>query len=397
MAGAQTVLFLSNGYGEDSNTCSIIENLLKEHPSLGVKALPLVGEGNPYRKLNIQILGPCKKMPSDGFIEGNFFYFLRDLKSGWLKMYLQKIKAVRAKRDQIKLIVCVGDVFLLLTSVLFFRKPVVFLPGAKSDYIKEHYLIEKWLMKLSCKLVIARDERTALSLRDYGINAIYVGNVAMDSLRITGENFGMEKSLPVVGLIPGSRKEAYENLRVILEVVREISLQDQIRVNFFLALAPLLDVEKIVNLLQSSHWKMSDASREEKKKGIVSYLISTEGVVVKVIQGKFGDVINLSKVVIGTAGTANEQAVGLGKPVVTFPGQGPQITEKFLHNQQKLLGKCVFVVRKDAKAISSKVLSLLENSQKLAEIAKIGKGIMGGPGATPRITRLIYEELSKVG
>ena len=42
------------------------------------------------------------------------------------------------------------------------------------------------------------------------------------------------------------------------------------------------------------------------------------------------------------AGTASEQAIGLGKPVIQIEGQGPQFTKSFAEAQRRLLGKYVF-------------------------------------------------------
>jgi len=252
--------------------------------------------------------------------------------------------------------------------------------------------VEKWLMRRFCRLLVPRDEVTALSLKNSGINAVYVGNVMMDCLRITGEDFDIDKRHPVVAIIPGSKEEAYDNLMVALDAAREISLQS--KVNFLIALAPSLNLEKIAaNLLKKNCWKIQIPQSDERKKGIVANLISSEGAIVKVVQGRFGDVVNLSKVVIGTAGMANEQAVGLGKPVVSFPGKGPQITKRFLLIQRKLLGGAIFIVEKNAKAIAAKVTQLLEDSEKLSVIEKIGKERMGEPGAASRVAKLIYEEL----
>ncbi|MCD6574851.1 lipid-A-disaccharide synthase-related protein [Candidatus Aerophobetes bacterium] len=395
MAKSESILFLSNGHAEDIIACSIIDALLKEFPFLKIKVLPFVGDGYPYRRLNIEILGPCRIMPSDGFIAGNFFYFLRDLRAGWLKMYREKIRNLKEEKDGVKMVVCVGDIFLVLTSAFFIKKPLVFIATAKSDYIREHYLIEKWIMRKFCRVVIARDKKTASSLKDYGINATYLGNPMMDCLEVTGEVFGIKKDVPVVGIVPGSRKEAYHKLITILCAVREIYLRKRGKISFLLALSPSLNAGKIVNFLKNE-WVMGNPGYKERERGVVAYLISPEGALVKVTQGKFGDVVNLSRVIIGTAGMANEQAVGLGKPVVAFPGKGPQITEKFLQNQRKLLGGCVFIVKNDAKAIASRVLSLLDDSNKLCEIAKIGRERMGAPGASLKIARLIYEESIRV-
>ena len=42
------------------------------------------------------------------------------------------------------------------------------------------------------------------------------------------------------------------------------------------------------------------------------------------------------------AGTAAEQAIGLGKPVIQIEGKGPQFTKSFAEAQRRLLGKYVF-------------------------------------------------------
>ena len=42
------------------------------------------------------------------------------------------------------------------------------------------------------------------------------------------------------------------------------------------------------------------------------------------------------------AGTAAEQAIGLGKPVIQIEGKGPQFTKSFADAQRRLLGKFVF-------------------------------------------------------
>jgi len=42
------------------------------------------------------------------------------------------------------------------------------------------------------------------------------------------------------------------------------------------------------------------------------------------------------------AGTAAEQAIGLGKPVIQIDGKGPQFTKTFAEAQRRLLGKYVF-------------------------------------------------------
>ena len=50
----------------------------------------------------------------------------------------------------------------------------------------------------------------------------------------------------------------------------------------------------------------------------------------------------------GMAGTAAEQAIGLAKPVLQLPGQGPQFTASFAEAQRRLLGPTVFCAPGDS-------------------------------------------------
>ena len=63
---------------------------------------------------------------------------------------------------------------------------------------------------------------------------------------------------------------------------------------------------------------------------------------INVHRGAFRAVLQRSNLVIGMAGTAIEQAVGLAKPVLQLPGEGPQFTAAFAEAQRRLLGPTVF-------------------------------------------------------
>jgi uncharacterized protein (TIGR03492 family) len=55
----------------------------------------------------------------------------------------------------------------------------------------------------------------------------------------------------------------------------------------------------------------------------------------------FAALLKGSQVVVSMAGTATEQAVGLGKPVLQLAGAGPQFTAGFAEAQRRLLGPAV--------------------------------------------------------
>ncbi|PZO58357.1 MAG: hypothetical protein DCF15_05385, partial [Phormidesmis priestleyi] len=63
----QRLLYISNGHGEDDNSSHVIRSLKAIRPDLEIFALPIVGEGNAYRKLGIPIVGPTYVLPSGGF------------------------------------------------------------------------------------------------------------------------------------------------------------------------------------------------------------------------------------------------------------------------------------------------------------------------------------------
>jgi len=54
--------------------------------------------------------------------------------------------------------------------------------------------------------------------------------------------------------------------------------------------------------------------------------------------GQFAALLPQASLVLCMAGTAAEQAVGLGKPVLQLPGRGPQFTADFAEAQRRLLG-----------------------------------------------------------
>jgi uncharacterized protein (TIGR03492 family) len=89
------------------------------------------------------------------------------------------------------------------------------------------------------------------------------------------------------------------------------------------------------------------------------------------------------------AGTANEQAAGLGKPIVTCPGFGPQFTERFVRGQIRLLGGAVVAVKQDPTALALEAKAILLDEQRYKQMAAQGKARMGEPGAASRMVEII--------
>ncbi|NMA64791.1 MAG: hypothetical protein GX957_00925 [Clostridiaceae bacterium] len=395
------VLFLSNGHGEDLISAMIGQKVSEMCKSCDrdIFGFPLVGLGKAYANANIEILGTQKVMPSGGFLRHGMSYMIKDIKEGLIKLTLQQIKDLKSINEKVKLIISVGDIYPLILGGRYVNAPMLFLSTAKSEYIQGHFSIESKLMKKYADLVLARDEKTSKALIKKGVNAKYAGNVMMDGFSITGENFGFDLNKKVVGILPGSREEAYRNIKTLLDVVLNLKKLSNDSLDFIIGFAPNLDKNRLKYIVNESGWIYESGDvDEEGRQGITAYIYQgTKSVspCIIVSQGRFGDVLNISSIVIGLSGTGNEQAAGLGKPVVTFITDGPQFNLKFALAQKKLLGEAVeFIESRDTKRIAKEVMGILKDSTRISKMRNAGYKRMGKQGAAKRIGKIIVDYIA---
>ncbi|AZR73945.1 hypothetical protein BBF96_11410 [Anoxybacter fermentans] len=392
MPKAYSILVLSNGHGEDIIAAAILKDLLKKEKSLKVSVLPIVGEGHAYKELPIKLLGPLKNLPSGGFMRQSLKNFIKDLKGGILSLTYNQILTLRRIRKEIDAVICVGDVLLIILAGLFVKKPTIFIPTAKSEYISGHYGIEKKLMRKYASLVLPRDEKTAYVLKKSGVPARFVGNAMMDSFQVKGKDFGISKGAKVVGILPGSREEAYQNMKMILKIVEQLEILKVEKMEYLTALANQLSLDRLERAVNEIGWSMQ-LTQDQQAGGVIAVLVSPKGTIVKLTKGFFGDVLEKSDIFIGLAGTANEQAVGMGKPLVTFPGNGPQFNKKFVKAQKKLLGDSISVVEPDPKKVATELLVILHDRERYEKMGRIGQERMGPRGGISRMSELILKQL----
>src|SRR5690606_8963977 len=110
--------------------------------------------------------------------------------------------------------------------------------------------------------------------------------------------------------------------------------------------------------------------------------------------GRFGPMVRACRLAVGLAGTANEQAAGLGKPVVAFPGPGFQATLTFLRDQQRLLGEADALTEPDPEAVARQVCQILTDPRRYRGMAEAGRAVMAEPGAAGRMARQILAALA---
>jgi uncharacterized protein (TIGR03492 family) len=96
-------------------------------------------------------------------------------------------------------------------------------------------------------------------------------------------------------------------------------------------------------------------------------------------------------VAIAMAGTATEQFIGLGKPAIAIPGEGPQYNPAFAEAQSRLLGLSLILVEEPVQ-VAKVVRSLFTNPDSLHIIRENGVRRMGKPGAARRIADYLLEK-----
>jgi len=331
---------MSNGHGEDAIAFNIIKAFRKRISDADVTVFPLVGQGLAYKDMTVSYQNPI--FPSGGFLR-SFKDIFNDIKAGLISNTLKQQKALRKLNKSTDLTLCVGDIFCLLMGKLGNTNPIVFLPTAKSDFFMPHTWIERWLMKVCADLIFTRDEETALSLQNAQLPAFFLGNPMMDDLSVTVPS-SKEK---IVVLLPGSREEAYLNLYHLLEICCSLHHTDR-SLQFVWVKSDSLDSYKF----NKEGWSI------EEKSGF-SFL--TNGKIKIFITHLFKESIAHASVVLGLAGTANEQAIYMGKTVFCFEGFGPQSTSKRFKEQKLLLGERLqFLEDKNPDIVAKTVLHYLQ-------------------------------------
>lgn len=396
------LLVLSNGHGEDEIAIRIIERLQRSIPELDLAALPIVGQGYAYKNLQIPLAGRVQQMPSGGFIYQGGSPLWQDLRGGLIQLTIEQLNLVRqwGKKGTI---LAIGDIVPLLYA-WFSKADYAFVGTAKSEYYlrdetdwldrtswlerqsRSVYLPwERWLMsRARCKAVFPRDSLTSKILQQWSIPAYDLGNPMMDTMKPkTGDReFGRLDIL----LLPGSRMpEALRNWQQILVAASATiaALPDE-TISFGAAIAPSLDLETFLFEAVAQGWQVAQ----------------TQPQTVTLIQNK--QTLTLSQqsyrqflqadVAIAMAGTATEQFVGLGKPAVIFPGEGPQFTYAFAEAQARLLG-CSIAMVSSPTQVGKAIAKIMKDARLLAEIAVNGRRRLGEAGAAQRIAECLQQNL----
>lgn len=393
---AKRVLFISNGHGEDNHSSYIIRRLRELAPDIEIAAMPIVGNGNAYRNLQVPILGPTQVLPSGGFTYVNRWLLLKDIQAGLLGLTLKQFLTARRYGPQFDLVHATGDAVGQSFAYLTGRPFVSFISCLSALYeghLHTDFVLRFLVRSPRCRALVTRDPSTAEDLQRQGFSKVHFGGIpSLDWLVPTGKDLQLRPQTPMVALLPGSRlPEAVRNLKLQMRFVQQaVGLMGK-SVQFCAALVPAL-MDQVGALAQEMNWRFED--------GRLTYQLDT-GATAELLcySDAFNEILHSTTLVIGMAGLAVDQAVALGKPVIQIPGEGPQFNYAFAEAQNRLLGISAQTIgqgpatEETLKEAAHCLQITLNDQEYLAKCVENGRTRLGTPGASKRIAQLILSNL----
>ncbi len=333
------ILILSNGHGEDLSGSLIAKQLVKSGYS--VHALPIVGMGNHYEKEKIKIIGKTKEFSTGGIGYNSLKGRLTEIIGGEVFYLIKRLYLTFKVRNKYDYFFVVGDIVPVFFAWICKKDFFTYLVAYSSHYegkLKLPWPSKFFLASQKAKNIYTRDSLTADDLTlQLKKKVSFLGNPFMD--KFFSRNKELKKSDFSIGLLPGSRfPEILDNFILILEVLEASSDKRYFqKIEFNFAIVNALSSIKIKEIFQKRGWLNLGKIKDK-----YHLKFQYKFLEVNVYWNNFDKILLKSKCCISMSGTAAEQAIGLGKPVIQIEGKGPQFTKTFAEAQRRLLGKYVY-------------------------------------------------------
>jgi uncharacterized protein (TIGR03492 family) len=355
------LLIISNGHGEDSIGAAIVRRL----PSaIAVEAYPTLGDGRAYSGV-CSIVGPRAQLPSEGWrnVRNSI---ARDITGGGIATIRPGLRFIRSTRGRYDRVLVIGDMIGVYGAWITGHRGIVYVDVYKTGFGKSYLAIDKWILRRCAGTVFCRAASLAETLRSSGIDARAAGNVMMDTIPRLG--LPVERSRPLaMTLLPGSRAHALRNFALQIEALRRLG-RDTLP-DIFLAVASSLDIGA---LAAAAGLTIEDGA------------MIGHGLVIDLVPGSaMGDALDVSDFVLSQAGTATVQALGLGRPAITF--QSPEDRPSRFRDEARLFDDGRLVVYAEPAAIADAVAHWLADPSEIARRGAIGLERIGPPGAIDAI------------
>lgn len=334
------VLFLSNGYGEDSFTALILGEFLKEAEvqeiPLLADVIPLVGEGKAFEDLvyrfpdRVRLLHTSPPLPYGGVYLGRFprrfFRFFSDALQGGAQNLSAVARLLWNLSPTLDMIVGIGDALPLILSSLFARKRVYLFACAHTDLLRTQRKPYERLGRVTAHFfrhgterVYTRDAPTALWFQSLGIRAVFLGFVGPEIPQCSrkGQN---------ILFLPGHRGDWERNF---LFLTRTILLAEETLASF--ALHFVFPPERTASEIREAIGKGGGTPVSSSSFLLGRWVISFS-------QGDYLARLQDAGLVVGFAGTALEYAAFSGIPCIEpYLEDAIQANPYFLFLRQALL------------------------------------------------------------
>ncbi|GAC1441237.1 MAG: hypothetical protein NVS1B2_04450 [Vulcanimicrobiaceae bacterium] len=365
------ILFVANGHGESAIAARIARAVASRGDACDL--FPLVGTGPGA---GATVVGPRRSMPSGGLVAmGNVRAFAADVRAGFFGLLGAQVAFLRGAHRRYDAVVAVGDAYALALALLT-RRPTAFVGTAKSVYVAPYGPAERALLRRAAR-VFVRDAATARRLRDQGVAADAPGNAIVDLA-------GAQAAPPGrwIGILPGSRDAAYADGVRLARVARALGpLAPEYGVLF--SVAPNLESERFAGALAADDW-LVEATQDPR-----APFVATSPGVRMTLETRLGAILAASSLVLGQAGTANEQAAACGIAVVALDDERGGSGAWYRMRQRRLLGEALLLVPTRPQAAASAIAALLHDPVRVAAMGAAGRARMGEPGGAEAIARAV--------
>ena len=402
------ILLISNGHGEDLSGSLLGRELLQRQQ--WVEALPLVGAGEAYRRAGLGVIGSTRNFSTGGLGYTSLRGRLTELGQGQVQYLFGRIMTLIRHRRDYGLVVAVGDLVPVLAAWLSGRPAVVYLVAYSSHYEGKLRLPWPcgWLLRQDrIQAIWSRDALTADDLSgQLGRPVQFLGNPFQDAVAAAAgpTPAAWSPSSQGLGLLPGSRlPEAKANLVLMLKLLQRLPepLQRPGSLRLQAALVGGLTAAEVLAAAAPLGWTLTEPDR-----GGQDAVLRWGPLELRLLWQGFVEVLRDSDLLLAMAGTAAEQAVGLGKPVVQLAGAGPQFNGRFAEAQRRLLGAgvtCAPGGSGEDATLSTTAAMVADQLERLGdpgrgpawrrELAQIAAARLGPPGGSARQAEAIMERL----
>lgn len=375
-AGRRRILFVSNGHGEDWIAAAMVRAL---PAGFSAEAYPMIGEGNAYADV-CPVVGPRALIASEGGrnVRGSFWRDIRTGALGTLGPALGFLRRVRGLYDDV---VVVGDMVGVLFGLAAGHRGLVYVDVYKTGAARLYSFPERAAIRAACRTVFCRAGNLAAPLAAMGVDARCAGNVMMDTIPFGDYDAEARRTRPLaVTLLPGSRAQTVENFALQIAALR--LLPDALVPDVFLAVAGGVDVPALSRAAGLERTALLSA--EAADLGVL-----TDGrITVNMARGgAMGNLLRASDAVLSQAGTATVQAIGSGRPALTFVTERDKRSR--IRDEQGLYGEARIVVEAAPEALAAALEALLSDAEDRRRRAAIGRARIGPPGALDAIVEAI--------